>query len=260
MEEKVTFKLLTLNVWHGGIVMENLLDFLARENADVMVFQEINSHSNLSLPASYHTSTELKKLFPDYDLAFDSGHKINYTKEQIQVEQGNATLSRFPIKKHELQYFDSEYGVFDSPSRGVKQDYRHYPKFMQKSWLKIAGKTVLVINLHGVWDFHGFDTPERLAMSRDILAATKGEEYVIIAGDSNAKWETETIRNLENIYPNVFKTSLVSTFNMKRKSNGGYASAAVDILLTSPNIKVISSGCPGVDVSDHLPLTAILEI
>jgi endonuclease/exonuclease/phosphatase family metal-dependent hydrolase len=47
---------------------------------------------------------------------------------------------------------------------------------------------------------------------------------------------------------------------MHRKDNPGYATAAVDMLFVSPGIKIIDRQCPDVDISDHLPVVATLEV
>jgi len=62
--------------------------------------------------------------------------------------------------------------------------------------------------------------------------------------------------HLTNIFGNELKTS----FNMRRKDNPGYATACVDMLFVSSDIKVMDKVCPDVDISDHLPLVATLRI
>lgn len=239
--------------------MQPMLNFLTRQNADIMVFQEVNK-SNNSTKSSYNTNDLLHKNFPSYSLAFDAALKINYHEEGVIAEQGNTTLSRFSITKHELVYFDSQYTTLNNPLPGKNPDYRIFPKYMQKSWINISPKIeLLVINLHGVWDYHGDDNPERLKMKDTILQHVKDEEYVVIAGDSNVRWQTKTISELMNFYPSAITPIPATTFNMLQKNNPGYAAAAVDIILVSPNIKVIEGKCHSVNISDHLPLTAIIQ-
>jgi endonuclease/exonuclease/phosphatase family metal-dependent hydrolase len=58
----------------------------------------------------------------------------------------------------------------------------------------------------------------------------------------------------------VFGDSLKTTFNISRKDNPGYATAAVDMMFVSSDIEVIEKACPAVDVSDHLPLVVQLRL
>lgn len=254
-------KFLTLNLWHGGLLMPKTLQFLVDQSADLMTFQEVNESKNVLLAPNFNTNAQLQLKFPAYNLAYDPALTVHYLKEDIRTERGNTTLSRYPIHRHELIYFNSQYARLDNPLPGVKPDYRVYPKYMQKSWLAIdEGKELLVINLHGVWDFHGYDTPERLAMSQTILEHADKAKYVIIAGDSNTRYQTKTIGDLLVNYPSVISKIPQTTFNMLRKTDVGYASSPVDILLASRNIRVISSQIAQVDISDHLPIIATLEL
>ena len=97
-------------------------------------------------------------------------------------------------------------------------------------------------------------------MAKVILEQTKGYKNVIIAGDTNATPNNQAIKDLESKFTNVFKGELTTTFNMKHKTLPGYATAVVDAIFVSPNINVTSHYCPNIDVSDHLPLVAELNI
>jgi endonuclease/exonuclease/phosphatase family metal-dependent hydrolase len=68
------------------------------------------------------------------------------------------------------------------------------------------------------------------------------------------------MKNIEQYLTSVFGNNLKSTFNMRRKDNPGYATAAVDMLFVSPNIRIVNSECSDVDISDHLPVIATLEV
>ena len=97
-------------------------------------------------------------------------------------------------------------------------------------------------------------------MSKIIRDQIKDKENVILAGDFNVRPDTKTIHNIEKVLKNVFKDELVTTFNMKRKTNPGYATAVVDMIFISHNTAVVSHSCPPVDISDHLPLVCEFNI
>jgi endonuclease/exonuclease/phosphatase family metal-dependent hydrolase len=61
-------------------------------------------------------------------------------------------------------------------------------------------------------------------------------------------------------HQSVFGSQLKTTFNMKRKKLPGYASAAVDVVLLSPEIAVRTAECLNLDISDHLPLVVEIEV
>jgi endonuclease/exonuclease/phosphatase (EEP) superfamily protein YafD len=97
-------------------------------------------------------------------------------------------------------------------------------------------------------------------MSNVLIELVKNKERVILGGDTNAKPTNKSMINLENSLLSVFGNNLATTFNMSQKTDPGYATAAVDMLFISHEIKVISSECPQVNISDHLPLIATLEL
>ncbi|MBP9820983.1 hypothetical protein KBC85_02480 [Candidatus Saccharibacteria bacterium] len=103
-------------------------------------------------------------------------------------------------------------------------------------------------------------SPERKNMSKIILEKTKGYKNIIVAGDTNATPGNKAIDDLETKFTNIFKGELTTTFIMKHKSLPGYATAVVDAIFVSPNIKIAKHYCPNIDVSDHLPLVAKLNI
>ena len=104
------------------------------------------------------------------------------------------------------------------------------------------------------------DSPKRQQMVEAILRNTAGLAHVIVAGDTNAKATNPAIARLSPPLVSVFGTSLTSTFNMRRKDNPGYGSAAVDMIFISPDLELVSRDCPSVDVSDHLPLIAEIKM
>jgi endonuclease/exonuclease/phosphatase family metal-dependent hydrolase len=112
-----------------------------------------------------------------------------------------------------------------------------------------------------VWDLDGDNpSPARRTMVERTLAAIKDKPNILLAGDTNATINNLLLRDIEKQLTSVFGHELRSTFNMRRKDRPGYAAAAVDHMYVSPNISVTSKSCPDIDISDHLPLSATLEI
>jgi endonuclease/exonuclease/phosphatase family metal-dependent hydrolase len=71
---------------------------------------------------------------------------------------------------------------------------------------------------------------------------------------------TQVVKNIEQHLVSVFKDELTTTFNMKQKSNPGYATSVVDMMFVSADVKVADHECLQVDVSDHLPLIVTLDV
>lgn len=237
-------KFLTLNIWHGGKLLSNVIEFIKKENPDIFILQEVYPE----------TLKKLEKDFPNYNHRFAAS--LLELKEK--TERGNALFSRYPILKTENIFFDIPYGeISEEPEPG---DYTQTPRNMQYALVENEDQQLNIYNIHGIWGFDGWDSERRLNMSKIIVDHIKDQSNVILGGDFNLRPETKTIVNIEKYLKNIFKNELKTTFNMKHKTDERYAEAVVDMIFVSPNIKVVEHYCPQVDVSDHLPLVAILEI
>ncbi len=250
-------KFLTLNVWHGGLVWDNLVEFIHKENPDIAFFQEIYNSPDQNLEKRYRTVSLFAKEFPN--LAYHTfGPKVIDTT--TKSPQGDAIFSKFPLIGEKVYFFDSQ---LKEHNLMIQDPYaKEIPEGMLESYVEIEGKKVWLYNWHGIWAELGRDTPERFRMLDVIVKAAKGKERIILAGDTNLNPDTEFVENLEeqlNV-KNIFGTTLTSTFNMKYKEDPGFATAVVDMIFVTPNIKVIGKNQPQVDVSDHMPLVAELEI
>lgn len=73
--------------------------------------------------------------------------------------------------------------------------------------------------------------------------------------------KTKSIALLEEHLVNVFKQdNRVTSFNMRHKTNPGYAVAVVDMLFVSSSLVVLEHRQCDENVSDHLALTATIEV
>ncbi|MDP2649825.1 MAG: endonuclease/exonuclease/phosphatase family protein [bacterium] len=248
-------KFITINTWHGGKLWDPLVEFIKRENPDIAIMQEVYNGDDENLDKNYRALLELRKAL---NYKYDSFAPNAIIESKIgDIEQGNLILSKFPILNQKVIFFDVPYGKFQH--EGV-HDFRLFPSSLQNAQVDLGDKIVNLFNIHGIWDFHGKDSKRRLKMSEKITSQVKDKENVILAGDFNVNYDTKTIGNVKNYLNNIFDGELKTSFNMKRKRDGGYATSAVDMIMVSKNIKVLSHLCPEVDLSDHLPLIAELEI
>lgn len=248
-------KIICLNLFEGGLLWENIEQFLKKENADILCFQEVFRGSQHQ-PPNFNSIPRLQKVLPKYDYFFSPESHAFWPAGGVDV--GNGIFSRFPIKEKETIFLFGEYVKVDRPKN--KNDFSKDPKNMQHAVIEIDGKQLHVCNMHGIWGLDGGDNPARLRMSEIMVQAIKGKEPAVLMGDFNLKPNTQTIRNIEKIMTNVFKDELTTSFNMRHKTNPGYATAVVDMFFASSTVKVLSKSCPEDDVSDHKPLVVSIEI
>lgn len=250
------FKVISLNLWLGGKLMPKIIEFLNEQDADLLMLQEVYDSNDKNLSSQFNSYTFLKKSL-NYEFGEYSQALIHDVDEGL-IPNGNAIISKFPIisKKDVFLTKPAQASYKDIPEL-----FPYFPRLLQTATINVDDLELNIFNIHGVWDLDGDrNSQERQNMKEIILNEAKNMKNIILAGDTNAKASNPALLELEPTLKSVFGQTLESTFNLKRKSNPGYASAAVDLMFVSPNINVISKEAPDVDISDHLPLVVTLEI
>lgn len=249
-------KIISLNTWYGGKLFEETVAFLKKENADILLLQEVYNSEDITLADNYRSFSLLSRLLNLEHAFFAPAFKQNLGN--FKVDQGNAILSRWPITNQNTIFYDTPYDP-DYTESPLKFEY--IARNLQTADIIMPDIGVITVgNTQGIWGLDGGDSERRLQMSQVIIDALKDKERVILGGDFNLKPNTQTISNIEAHFTNVFKDELTSTFNMKRKDNPGYATAVVDMLFVSSEMTIGEHYCPEVDISDHLPLVLNIKI
>ena len=248
-------KFVDLNIWLGGKIFEPMFSFLRAENADILTLQEVQNGQSDNLPKQLRSFNLLKDGL-GYEYGYFAPCFLNDYLE-YKTDRGNAILSHFPIKSRKAWFFDTEYGEF---REGDAEKYPILPRTLQHTEIEVHDATLNVFNTQGVWDKDGLDNPRRLRMGEIIADKIKNMDNVILAGDFNMEANTKSIGKIAKYLKNVFEDELTTSFNMRRKTDLGYATAVVDMVFVSPDIKVLNCKCPDVDISDHLPLVCTFEV
>lgn len=250
-------KVVCLNVWIGGILFAELLDFLRTENADILLLQEVRSNSGKNLPREYQTHQVLQKEL-GYEYASFAPAFIDSINSQ-EVVQGNLVLSKYPLREIKTIFYDIPFGIrIDEP-----EYYAVTPRNLQHVLVEIGDKSIHLFNTQGIWGTNGLDTERRIAMGKIIAHEVSQVSPVLLAGDFNILPESETISLIEKQLVSVFKDELTTSFNVTRKNlllSPGYANSVVDMFFVSKELIVQNHYCPQVDISDHLPLVVELSL
>lgn len=248
-------KVLTLNIWEGGKLFEAIVAFVKKQKADILLLQEVThgEGNNLAQFQKAYSELQFLLLYPYQSFA----PAFIDVQEGVEILQGNAVFSRFPITSTKTIFYDIPFGKrFEKNS----ESFLKTPRNLQHIVLKLDEKILNVFNTQGIWGLDGRDNKRRLKMAETIVHEIKDHENVILAGDFNVCPGTETIAKIEKQLHNVFGSTLKSTFNMKQKENPGFAQAVVDMIFISSDIKAIDYSCLQVNISDHLPLICNLEL
>ena len=221
--------------------MDQVVDFIKKEEPDIMALQEVRAED--AFPDFSYTH-----FAPEFYHHIDGGRFLT----------GNAVFSKYPITSSSYSHYFEPLGegYEDRP-----QMYPVLPRNLQHVQLDVGGKLLNVFNTHGVWGQDGKDTERRLAVSEKIMAATEGKNSTVLCGDFNVSENTRTMLRLEDRFVNVFKNERTTSFNVRRKNPPGtYATTVVDFLFVTPDIKILSHVSLDIDISDHFPLIATLQI
>lgn len=250
-------KFLTLNIEHGGKLMDNILEFLKRENPDILFLQEVYNGHDESLKPQFRTVDYLNDKLSG--MFVYSNFKAHSYDPDVNAEMGNAIFSKFEITESDRYFFDVEYATVHFQG---EHDPISVPRIMQYVKVKENDMELNLYNIHGVWGHDGDDSPRRDKMGDVIIEKIGDRKNVILAGDTNQNSDTQLVKRIERELnlKSVFGTSLVSTFNMAHKALPGYATSAVDMIFVSPEFEVTEKYMPLDDVSDHRPLVAVFDI
>lgn len=248
-------KVISLNIWNGGKLFPAVLDFLKAESADIVMLQEVYDGDN-ELADNYKSMSVLRQKL-DYEHAGFARAYLEKKSSRL-IPHGNAILSKFPILSGTSFLLAENQRQF---YLDIPEHWPQLPALVQSARLKAGDQFINVFNVHGPWNLNGDDaTPRRRKLSQAILERTSGLSNVIVGGDTNAKSSNPAMLAIEDQLKSVFGQELKSTFNMRRKTNPGYGTAAVDLMFVSPGMKITSKRCPDVDISDHLPIVVEIEV
>ena len=263
-------KFLCLNLWQGGNLMDDIIEFIKKEDPDIIAFQEVYDGHDKGWDRQYRSMDVLKKEL-DYSYYHFAPAFLD-NRDIGKMEQGNAVFSKFPIKGNNIIFYDSPY------REDYEESFENFPttpRNLQQVVLNVDNKEFNIFNTQGIWGKDGKDSERRFNMSNIIISQIKDKNNVILAGDFNLQDTTEAMSNIEKYLRNVFKGEAETSFNIKRKINAGvksfasfarpelasgYAKAVVDMVFISKNLKIVDHKYCQVDISDHLPLLVTLEI
>lgn len=248
-------KLITVNIWLGGKLWDELVEFLRQQDADIVAMQEVYNGDDATLPRELRSFDELRKVLPYEHAAFAPAYRDGRCQN---IEIGQAVFSKFPIDLNEAIWFDIP---FERPAGSYEGTGEFTPRSLQHCTIRANGTVIDIFNIHGIWgNRDGDDNPRRFAMIDTTLQAMNGKQPAILAGDFNLKNTTQAVAQLRNKLNDVFGDDLASTYNMQQKIDPGYATAVCDMIFVTPDVKVIEKQCPTVNASDHFPLVATLEL
>lgn len=251
-------KVLSLNTWMGGLLWQPCYDFITSQPADILLLQEVYAGTEEWYEPRFRSKQLFESALPEFHSYF-SALMCDLRANEGPIDNGNLILSRWPIAEQKTYFFDQPYAQYDHDRT---TDYTGWPAAAQTVIIQLPNKAKMqLVNIHGpVWNQGAEPTTRRLAMVRTLNRLLELTKPTILAGDSNATPDNPCWQLLTEPHSTVFNQPPSTTFNLRRKKLPGFATAAVDVFMITPEIKVMSAQFLDLDISDHLPMVVKLEV
>lgn len=190
----MTIKFVSLNLWFGGELFDEIVAFLKAQDADIVVLQEAFSSTDVAVERQYRSmqvlSEKLGYAYTDFAPAY---RDFDHTDGKAQ--RGNGILSKFSITGQDNIFF---FGEYTETYRDVPGQFKNCPRNLQHVQLDTPAGEMHVYNIQGVWDLDGDSySKQRRQMSDIIIEQVDGKPNVILAGDTNAKMTNRSILDIE---------------------------------------------------------------
>ena len=155
-------KVVCLNMWLGGLLFEQILDFVRKENPDILLLQEVYDSKDTNLEKRFCSMKILRQEL-NFPYEFFAPTCIAVLKEG-EIEAGDTIFSKFPIEKKETTFFDIPFSqVMNYETAG--SDFSQTPRNLQHAIVKTENFTLNVFNTQGIWGKDSEDNERRIKMS-----------------------------------------------------------------------------------------------
>jgi endonuclease/exonuclease/phosphatase family metal-dependent hydrolase len=136
-------KLMTLNINHGGELIENICDFIEAEQPDILLIQEAYNGINPKLEQRFRSMDILARSMNATQTFFTSA----YMDGDVDIDRGNGIISKFPIIASEGTIFNSAYRTIHNESN--LGDWSDQPRVIQVCEIAVEGKHINIANVQG---------------------------------------------------------------------------------------------------------------
>ena len=258
-------KLLNLNICIKLDNIKEVKDFLSNDNADIVAIQEAMHGVEDSCFPMYCSENELIKLekYPSHAFAplfIASGVTKNGEMTRDcggKAEQGTLLLSKYEIKEHTNEFYYNEYRYEYDATNFRKEDWC---RSIQNAILKVNGKELQVINVHGIWNEGKVGDDRTISQSEFILSKIRKDIPSIVVGDFNLLPETESIHLLDRELTNLIKKYDIKSTRPHFDDGLDRGNLVCDYIFVNDLVKVNHLEVIESNVSDHLPILLDFEI
>ena len=252
-------EVIQINIYHGKF-LDKLIAFLRMEKPDIITMQEVSAgrvnfwtDQTIEIFKYMRDALGLEGIAaPIYRLIGDSS---SYESNAVLTRGKILTSSTVQLKEYR------EYTEVPWEKEGPE-----IPRNVLDLEVEISSIKFHILCTHSAWTKEPVDTPEKIRQAR-LLAdhlRSLGDTPFILGGDFNMEPGSEVINIIDEVARNtVYGSVIKNTLNLRTHRAAatiGPGGRLVDFIYTSPHFRVASIDAPEVDVSDHLPVRAVLSL
>jgi len=257
----MTIKFLQLNI-NGDNFWDKLITYLTSHDFDVMHLQEVTGIDTICgiIDSKRDVFAELQKILQE-NYHGELSICQRYTSGQ-ESYMANATFYKKIFSLHEKTelVLAKPDGLFPSDSVAFEK----LGRTLLHLKLEAEGKTVSFLNTHLVWAKTPKEEPHQTEQGKTLLNYLQTvPEPFILSGDFNLDPEQPTLQKINRVARNLTDHyHVINTLNPRthRAKVLFPPGVAVDYIFTSKDLTVKNFAVIEEDLSDHLGLTAEIEI
>jgi len=238
-------KILSWNIW-CGTYLDGVIEFLKTANADIIALQEVIEDERGNL-----VEIIAKELGYEYVHAIGMNMPVKflpkYEKDDKRtIKFGTAILSKYKIIDSRI------YELVDENKRLVIG-----------TDIKIGNETLHIFSIHLK---HTHQKPSEIQdVETENLLKLLPEKNTVVMGDFNALPESTVIETMSQVLKNAGENSTTPTWSVYKDgctciTKDGEIIYQLDYIFTSKDIKTNSFKVYESKASDHLPISAMIEI
>ena len=236
-------KLLSWNIWQGYHLKE-IISFLQAAEADIIGLQEVIEKDGTNTAAVIAE-----------ELGYHSAYYRAIEKTRLGFPQGNAVLSKYPIDKS-VPYLLSDSSLY----KGTAETE---PRVAIEARILIANMLLTIFTTHLAYS-HLFRDSEMRNMQVDHLIQLLPPTRTILLGDFNSHPDSSYMEKLNQIMQNTDTELTKPTWTVYPFDYEGFHETELrhrlDYIFVSKDILVRSFDVEDSTGSDHLPISAVVEV
>jgi endonuclease/exonuclease/phosphatase family metal-dependent hydrolase len=257
----MTIKILQLNI-NSDNYWNQLVSYLTSSDFDIIQLQELTGKDTINgnINSKRDVFAELQKLLSDkYNAELAIAQR--YTSSPFSY-MGNATFYKTSfelIKKKELQL--SSYG---GPFPSELTSYEGIGRKVLHLTFEIENKQISFLNAHLAWAKTPTEEPHQTKQGEILLNYLETVSHpFVLTGDFNLDPQQPTVQGINKLAHNLIEENHVTNTLNPRTHRAKIlfpTGVAVDYIYVSKDLKIKNFSIVEEDISDHLGLTAEIEI